>query len=110
MKKKDYHVKTGVYYITSFEGPSNWGERYGARIRGYVHPPQTGDYTFWLASDNCGELRLSSNEEPANKTLIATVPGWTNSQEWDKFSEQESTAIRLTDGQRYYIEAMMKGE
>src|SRR5262245_19552255 len=57
---------TGSEQLTSFEGPTNVADNYGARIRGYVHPPITGAYTFWLASDDGGELRLSTNTEPGN--------------------------------------------
>lgn len=96
------------YYVSLFEGPSNWGERYGARISGYVHPPLTGDYTFWLATDDNGELWLSTDEDPANKQLIATVPSWTASRTWNVYPEQQSDSIQLTGGEKYYIEAMMK--
>ncbi|MEO1518059.1 MAG: GEVED domain-containing protein [Bacteroidota bacterium] len=94
--------------INIFEGPSNVADNYGSRIRGYICPPQTGDYTFWIASDDNGELWLSTDDDPANKVQIASVPGWTNSREWDKFSDQQSSPIRLQAGQRYYIEALQK--
>src|SRR6185437_5280364 len=35
-------------------------------------------------------------------------PGWTSSQEWGKYSEQQSAPVSLTAGQKYYIEALMK--
>src|SRR5260221_1931873 len=31
----------------SFEAPTNWGDYNLTRMRGYLHPPVTGDYTFW---------------------------------------------------------------
>jgi endoglucanase len=40
---------TGSEQLTALEGPTNAAENYGARIRGYIHPPITGAYTFWLA-------------------------------------------------------------
>ena len=57
---------TGSEQLTSLEGPTNAGDNYGARIRGYIHPPITGAYTFWLASDDYGELRLSTSDNPAS--------------------------------------------
>ena len=63
---------------------------------------------FWIASDDAGELYLSTDESPANKQLIASVPGWTSSQEWGKYAEQESSPRSLVAGRSYYIEALMK--
>jgi len=98
----------GSYYVTEFQGPTNWNDYYGSRISGYLHPPQTGDYTFWIATDDSGELWLSTDADPANKSLIASVSSWTSSRAWDWHPEQESTPVTLAAGQRYYIEAMMK--
>ena len=50
----------------------------------------TGDYTFWIAGDNNSELWLSLNDNPANKVIIGSVPEWTDSRQWDKFSSQKS--------------------
>jgi endoglucanase len=99
---------TGSGQLTSLEGPSNSGDNYGARIRGYVHPPITGAYTFWLASDDGGELFLSTSTNPASATRIAFVDSWTNPREWAKFPSQRSAAINLTAGQKYYIEVLHK--
>ena len=33
-------------------------EEYGQRLHGYVVPPLTGLYTFWIASDDSGALYL----------------------------------------------------
>ena len=99
---------SGREMITSLEGPSNWGEYYGTRIRGYLHPPTTGSYTFWIASDDNSQLWLSTSGNPANTMMIASVPGYTNSRQWDKYSQQQSSAITLTAGQKYYIEVLHK--
>jgi uncharacterized repeat protein (TIGR01451 family) len=94
--------------LTSFEIPVNNADNYGTRVRGYVCPPVTGQYRFWIASDDNGELWLSTSSNPANKQLIASVASWTNSQEWTKFASQQSALITLTAGQLYYIEALQK--
>ena len=83
-------------------------DNYGTRIRGFICPPVTGNYTFWISSDDNGELWLSSDSDPANKTMIAEVPDWSSSREWDKFPEQQSNQIALTAGNIYYIEAIAK--
>jgi len=99
---------TGSEQLTSLEGPTNAADNYGARIRGYIHPPISGTYTFWLASDDAGDLLLSTNDNPANATRIAFVDGWTNPREWSKSASQQSAAINLVAGQKYYIEVLHK--
>ena len=45
-----------------------------------------------------------------NKVEIASVPDWTDSRQWNKYSTQKSapSPITLTAGQRYYVEALQK--
>ncbi len=94
--------------LTIFEIPVDADDNYGTRVRGYICPPTTGAYTFWISSDDNGELWLSTDDQENNKVLIGSVPAWTESREWDKFPEQQSSAINLVAGQRYYIEALQK--
>lgn len=91
-----------------FEGPTNSDTNYGARIRGYICPPASGDYTFWIASNDHSELWLSTDDDPAKKKMIAYITGATNPRQWDKFSTQKSQTIPLVAGQKYYIEALHK--
>jgi hypothetical protein len=94
--------------LSSFEAPINWADNYGTRIRGFITAPNTGSFVFWISSDDGSELWLSTDANPANKQLVASVPGWTNSREWNKYSQQQSAAIGLTAGQKYYVEALQK--
>ena len=94
--------------MSIFQAPENVGENYGQRISGYICPPLTGNYIFWIASDDNSELWLSTDGNPANKQKIASVVGWTFSKEWTKYLSQQSVAINLTAGQKYYIEALHK--
>ncbi|MGB2821228.1 MAG: Ig-like domain-containing protein, partial [Phycisphaerae bacterium] len=91
-----------------FEAPVNWADSYGTRMRGYVHPPVSGYYTFWIASDDNGKLYLSTDSDPDNKVLIASVPSWTGSRQWYTHPSQQSVEIYLSAGLRYYIEAVQK--
>ena len=95
-------------YLSRFETPTNWADNYGTRVRGYLTVPATGSYIFWIASDDNGELWFSTDENPANSSLIASVPGWSTSQEWNKYSQQKSEPIYLTTGQTCYVEALQK--
>ena len=72
-----------------FEGSTGnpGADEYGSFMRGYIEAPQTGDYTFWIASDDNSELWLSTDSTVANKQLIASVgPGdfWSNAREYGK--------------------------
>ena len=98
-----------VMVLSDLEAPNNRGGDFGARLSAILIPPTDGDYTFWIASDDNGELRLSTSEDPALAVLIADVPNWTSSRQWNKFpTNQESASISLLGGERYYIEALMK--
>jgi len=99
---------TGSSQLTSLDGPVNTADNFGSRIRGYIHPPISGAYTFWLASDDNGDLLLSTNDNPANATRIAFVSDWTNPHEWTKTASQQSATINLVAGQKYYIEVLQK--
>ncbi len=98
----------GSDFPVEFEAPTDWNDKYGTRMRGYLHPTVTGQYRFWIASDDNGELWLSSDDDPINAVLIASVPGWTYPQEWDKYGTQQSVLITLQAGEKYYIEALQK--
>lgn len=99
---------TATGTLPSFEIPSNAFDNYGMRVYGYICPPVTGSYTFWIASDDNSELWLSTTSSPANKVRIAYHVQWTGSRQWNKYATQKSTAIILTAGQMYYVEALMK--
>ncbi len=99
---------TGEETLTSFDAPYDWADDYGGRIQGYVLPPTTGNYVFWIASDDNGELWLSTNSDPANKVEIASQPGATGHNQWNAFAQQQSVSIYLVAGQKYYIEALQK--
>ncbi|HUS35494.1 MAG TPA: lamin tail domain-containing protein, partial [Verrucomicrobiae bacterium] len=100
---------TSTNYVTDFfEAPVDIAEWYGQRMRGYVVPPTTGNYVFWVATDDQGVLFLSTDSDPANKRQIASVPGWTSSRNWFSYGEQQSAAISLQGGRAYYIEGLMK--
>ncbi|MBN2129222.1 MAG: hypothetical protein JW741_06980, partial [Sedimentisphaerales bacterium] len=98
---------TSRNYPTSFECPMDWDNDYGTRMRGFLHPPESGDYTFWIASDDLSELWLSTDEDPANVQMIANVATWTAHREWYKEATQTSQSQALVAGKPYYIEALM---
>ena len=97
--------------MTLFEGDSNRGISYGAVMRGYLIAPATGSYTFWIATDDNGELWLSSSTNTASITRIAYISGdglAAGVRQWNKYASQQSAAVSLVAGQAYYIEARQK--
>jgi hypothetical protein len=94
--------------LTSFEGPTNWADNYGTRIRGYLYPPADGNYTFWIASDAASKLWLSTDDDPCNAVQIAYVTIPTNPRAWTTYTSQTSTPKPLLAGHKYYIEALQK--
>jgi hypothetical protein len=104
---------TGTEFKTLMEGRVDWADNYGTKLYGWLYPPQSGDYTFWIASDDASELWLSTNEDPANAIVIASVSGWMPSRDFDGATGDPGTAfksnsIKLEAGQRYYIQALQK--
>ena len=94
---------------SSFEAPTNIGmDDYGNRMFGYLEVPGDGDYTFYIASDDNSALYLSTDSDPANKVLIASVGNWTDSRQWTKYPSQKSVPKTLAAGQKYFIEAIQK--
>ena len=77
---------------------------YGQWVRGWIIPPETGNYQFYISSDDQSELWLSTSKSKANKTKIASVAEWTNFEEWDKFPSQTSASIPLVANTSYYFE------
>lgn len=95
-------------FLTAFETPGNQADQYGSTVRGYLIPPVTGAYQFWIASDDASELILSADATPASAPVIASASGSTGAYVWTQQASQTSTAVTLTAGQPYYIEARQK--
>lgn len=100
-----------VAYITRFTSrlvfaDANSMNDYGGRMSGWIVPPETAEYEFFIRSDDGSQLSLSTDSDPANATVIAAgiccgpfgPPG----------SPETSVPISLTAGNRYYIEAIWK--
>ncbi len=94
--------------LTSFDGGTEHGDNYGSTIRGFLIPPTTGSYTFWISSDDGSELRISPNATPASAVVRATLANASNQYQWTANASQKSIALALTAGTPYYIEARHK--
>jgi hypothetical protein len=92
----------------NFESKTDDGDNYGVRYRGYICPPYTGTYTFYVASDDDSELWLSMTGDPANKVRICYLNGAVDQRNWYANASQKSNPILLKAGQKYYVEALHK--
>lgn len=94
--------------ISMFELPTGSTDYTLNRIRGYLHPPTTGVYTFWTTADDAGELNLSADAAPHRMQRIAgNRPGTaTGPREWTRHPTQQSKPITLVAGTAYYVEAL----
>jgi hypothetical protein len=77
---------------------------YGSQIQGYFHPDNDGWYRFAIASDDAGELWLSTDSNPENKEAIAINPSWSASRDYSR----QSDPIELKKERAYYIESLHK--
>ena len=97
----------------------NVADNYATHVLGYVTPPSTGDYQFFVAADDTTVLFLSTDEDPANKVRIAFEPQWNGVRNFaetgrrypinsDGLQVNGSDPISLTKGKHYFIESITK--
>lgn len=100
---------SGTTTLTTLLGPTNFSENFGARIRGYITAPTTGNYYFWIAASNAAELWISNDDDPVNALKRAWVTtGNPTPQQWNTPTTQKSPWLALEAGQRYYFEVLHK--
>ncbi|MBT5925622.1 MAG: hypothetical protein HOH33_03285, partial [Verrucomicrobia bacterium] len=104
-------------------GINESGSNYGNQLVGWFIPPSDGEYIFFTNSDDPSDLFLSTDDDPANKVLIAREAGWSNARNWvstgggasdiddkrsDFFADSEWATfdITLEGGNRYYLESL----
>ncbi len=51
--------------------PDDTHENYGATLEGFLTPTESGDYTFFLRSDDGSQFWISSDDKPENLALVA---------------------------------------
>ena len=69
----------------AWDGPDT--DNYGGRIEGWLYVPVTGDYTFWINTDDNGELWLSTDDDSSNIRLIANETNYTDLNVWNSGEE-----------------------
>lgn len=98
---------TGVEYLPLFEAQTQPVTKWAERFRGYLQPPKTGVYTFWIAGDGMAKFLLSRDDQPENRVWLATANETSKApREWTNQPKQQSSTLQLTAGRMYYIEAI----
>ena len=75
-----------------------WGDNYFGQTKAFLKPATTGDYVFFMASDDHGELYLSTDADPANKHMIAQEPVWGGRNYYAGDGVANNSATRGADG------------
>ncbi|MGB8170135.1 MAG: PA14 domain-containing protein, partial [Chthoniobacteraceae bacterium] len=80
-------------FLTSFECLArDWEDSYGTRVTGFIRAPVSGSYTFAVSGDEVVQLYLSTDANPANKTLIASTTMATAFRDFAANASQQSAA------------------
>ncbi len=83
---------------------SSIGDHYLSKYRGFIQPDTTGEYVFYICSDDQSRLYLSTDSTIGNKQLLCEEEGWNS---YNDFSgAPKSDTILLDSGKVYYIEAI----
>jgi len=79
------------------------GEGFLRRVRGFVTPKESGDYTFKISANDEGYILLSPNDNPADARVICHLSHWTKNVQCATAS-QTSKPQKLEAGKKYYFE------
>ena len=82
---------TSVSYVPEFFVDPPDSDNYTDRLSGYFVPPETGYYVFFVAADDDTDVFLSTDENPANKRLIAQEGGYSSARNWNTIGGGAST-------------------
>lgn len=94
-----------VEQLPAFEGPSDDGDRYVSRLTARLIAPQSGEYRFFIASDDGSVLRASTTGREEELVSVASVSGYVGRGRWDAQPGQQSEPIVLESGQEILLEA-----
>ena len=96
-----------IIQLTELQRTANRAENYGTLIRGYIEPPETGEYTFYVAGDDQTQLWLSDSLDEDRISQIASTMAVPIG-DYTQYSSQTSAVHYLNAGQKYYFELRHK--
>lgn len=99
-----------VRIVAGFDSPNGFGDNFGSRMIGWVTPTATGDYDFFIRSDDASALFLSTDDTAANLSTspIAEEPGCCNAFQEPGSAQTTATPIHLEAGKSYFMVYLYK--
>ena len=91
-KKLFNRVPDQYSYLKSFETKRNIGDSFVRRIRAFLRPPDDGEYTFWLMSDDSSILQIAQPGSSNFKT-VCEIDSYTGSS-WNESVGSEKIFLR----------------
>ncbi|MCS1411735.1 MAG: hypothetical protein M2R45_04937 [Verrucomicrobia subdivision 3 bacterium] len=88
--------------------PNDTNDNFGAVIEGWLTPEESGDYHFFLRSDDASELWISTDDSPGNLAFQAEQTGCCNPFLEVGADQTTFSAISLMAGQKYFIQVIYK--
>jgi len=105
----DWDLMGPVYSFNSRDiFPDNSNNNYGAVIEGWITPEETGQYDFFLRSDDASELWISTDDDEANLQFQAEEPGCCNAFLEVGADQTTFAPISMTAGEKYFIQVLYK--
>ena len=87
----------------------NVRDNYGWHLSGFIHPPETGEYIFSVATDDNSQLWLSTDADPANAVQITNESQWQGVRNFQPAGDETTSApVLLEAGNVYFIECFAK--
>ncbi len=95
--------------LTELKIPTNVGDNYGSRTRGWIYPEKSGQHQFAISGDDHTVLLMSRFEADASYAYtIASISGYTSQGQLHKYGSQKSSSFYLAAGKAYYFELLHK--
>lgn len=93
--------------LPGVEPPVNWADYTGTRLKGFLTVPTSGNYTFWIASDDASELKLDLQDGNGLRR-VAHLNNAVAYRNYDGTASQKSATFALTAGTAYPLEIVQK--
>ena len=93
--------------LLKVEWPTWGADHYVAYVAGFLVPPASGDYTFYVTGDDRSSLALSEDADLTKAAEICSVSVSTSANQWTRYASQRSAARTLIAGNAYAFYLVM---
>ena len=88
--------------------PGNGRNNFAGEIEGWITPAESGDYDFFLRSDDASELWISSDDKEANLEFQAEETGCCNGFLEVGADQTTFQPISMVAGRKYFVQVLYK--